>query len=242
MGSLSAGEDAGEVAGPILAGFLWSTWGVPALLGVRIALAVVTELYAVALGRSLGKPRASHQRQQEYSAMHLTPPEIQSQPLKGRGRGYDREDVDRLLEHVAASYEQVWRERDALRARITELEEKLDSFRESERLLGETLVTAQRAADQVGAEAKREAERLVRTALEDRERMKAAAEQELEDLQAGIELLRSLKRDVASNLRANLEEGLRLIEDGRPLEAAPPSETLAEVLKPEPTRLDDRHA
>jgi hypothetical protein len=37
MGSLSAGEDAGEIAAPILAGFLWSTWGVPALLGVRIA-------------------------------------------------------------------------------------------------------------------------------------------------------------------------------------------------------------
>jgi MFS family permease len=27
MGSMSAGEDAGEIAGPILAGFLWSTWG-----------------------------------------------------------------------------------------------------------------------------------------------------------------------------------------------------------------------
>jgi MFS family permease len=53
MGSLSAGEDAGEVAGPILAGVLWSTWGVPVLLGVRIALAVVTELYALALSRSL---------------------------------------------------------------------------------------------------------------------------------------------------------------------------------------------
>jgi MFS family permease len=58
MGSLSAGEDAGEVAGPVLAGFLWSTWGVPALLGVRIALAAVTEIYALALTRSLEAPRA----------------------------------------------------------------------------------------------------------------------------------------------------------------------------------------
>ncbi|HEV3479714.1 MAG TPA: MFS transporter [Gaiellaceae bacterium] len=53
MGSLSAGEDAGEVTGPVLAGFLWSTWGVPALLAVRIALAVATELYAIVLTRSL---------------------------------------------------------------------------------------------------------------------------------------------------------------------------------------------
>jgi MFS family permease len=53
MGSMSSGEDAGEIAGPIVAGLLWSTWGVPVLLGVRIALAVVTELYTIALAGSL---------------------------------------------------------------------------------------------------------------------------------------------------------------------------------------------
>jgi MFS family permease len=51
MGAMSSGEDAGEIAGPILAGVLWSAWGVPVLLGVRIALAVLTELYFIALGR-----------------------------------------------------------------------------------------------------------------------------------------------------------------------------------------------
>jgi MFS family permease len=53
MGSMSAGEDAGEFAGPILAGFLWSTWGVPVLLAVRIALAVVTEIYTLVVTASL---------------------------------------------------------------------------------------------------------------------------------------------------------------------------------------------
>jgi MFS family permease len=55
MGYLSSGEDAGEVAGPIAAGLIWSMWGVPALLGVRIAVAIVTELYTIALTRSLGR-------------------------------------------------------------------------------------------------------------------------------------------------------------------------------------------
>jgi MFS family permease len=53
MGSLSSGEDAGEIAGPVVAGLLWSTWGVAVLLAARIALAVVTELYTLALTRSL---------------------------------------------------------------------------------------------------------------------------------------------------------------------------------------------
>jgi MFS family permease len=53
MGWMSSGEDAGEIAGPIVAGLLWSVWGVPVLLGARIALAVVTELYTIGLTRSL---------------------------------------------------------------------------------------------------------------------------------------------------------------------------------------------
>jgi MFS family permease len=58
MGAMSSGEDAGEIVGPILAGLLWSVWGVPVLLGVRIALAVVTELYSIALTGSLRKREA----------------------------------------------------------------------------------------------------------------------------------------------------------------------------------------
>jgi MFS family permease len=55
MAYLSAGEDAGEVAGPIVAGLLWSTFGVPVLLAVRIAAAVVTEVYTIVLAGSLRK-------------------------------------------------------------------------------------------------------------------------------------------------------------------------------------------
>ena len=49
MSVMSMGEDAGEIAGPILAGFLWSAWGIPTLLGARALLALMTEIYAVAL-------------------------------------------------------------------------------------------------------------------------------------------------------------------------------------------------
>ena len=42
------GEDAGGVFGPVLAGLLWTGWGVPAVLGARVLLAIVTEVYTVA--------------------------------------------------------------------------------------------------------------------------------------------------------------------------------------------------
>jgi cell division initiation protein len=164
------------------------------------------------------------------SAVFLTPPEIQHQTLKS-GRGYDREDVDRLLEHVASSYEQVWLERDELRSRITQLEDKLGSFREQERLLSDTLVTAQRAAEDLRAEAAREGEELRARALDQVGSAKAEAERELENLRAEIEHFRTLERELRSNLRAFLERALSQIDRAEVTEA--PRETLVDALAPE---------
>jgi MFS family permease len=55
MGYLSFGEGAGEIAGPILAGLLWGLWGLPAVLLVRIILALASEVYATSLTGSLEK-------------------------------------------------------------------------------------------------------------------------------------------------------------------------------------------
>jgi len=68
MGYMSAGEDAGEMAGPILAGALWSSFGAPVLLVTRIALSIAAEVYTVAVtapiqgpppARSESRPRAA---------------------------------------------------------------------------------------------------------------------------------------------------------------------------------------
>jgi MFS family permease len=53
MSFLSMGEDAGGVFAPILAGFLWSTWGIGVLMGARVVLAIVTEAYAFITTRTL---------------------------------------------------------------------------------------------------------------------------------------------------------------------------------------------
>ena len=56
LSRLSAAEDLGEATGPILAGLIWTLWGIPAVLGVRIALAVLTELYTLALHHRFQTP------------------------------------------------------------------------------------------------------------------------------------------------------------------------------------------
>lgn len=55
MSYLSLGEGLGETLGPILGGFLWSTWGIGVMLGTRVVLALTGELYAIIVARSDGE-------------------------------------------------------------------------------------------------------------------------------------------------------------------------------------------
>jgi MFS family permease len=47
MALMRMSEDAGTVVAPVLAGLLWNAWGVGALLGARIGIAILVELYTL---------------------------------------------------------------------------------------------------------------------------------------------------------------------------------------------------
>lgn len=59
MSYFGLGEGLGETAGPILAGLLWHAWGVPVMLGARVALALAGEVYALRVTRELDGPRVT---------------------------------------------------------------------------------------------------------------------------------------------------------------------------------------
>ena len=58
MAWLGVGEDAGEVAGPIVAGLVWTAWGIPAVLGIRIGTAVAAEAATAFVTHRYGSPTA----------------------------------------------------------------------------------------------------------------------------------------------------------------------------------------
>jgi cell division initiation protein len=143
--------------------------------------------------------------------MFLSPPEIQHQKLKSRLGSYDREEVDELLENVASSYEQVWHERDAARGRIDELEHQLRDYEELERLLRDSLVTGQRAAEEVKSEAAKQAEAMLREAQREAEKILAGAERERDAITTEITRLKRVEDDVKSRCRALLTGALEAI-------------------------------
>jgi len=62
IGHLSLGEGLGEMVGPILGGFLWHTWGLGVMLGARVALAVIGEIYALVISQSDNPPQINAEK------------------------------------------------------------------------------------------------------------------------------------------------------------------------------------
>ena len=96
--------------------------------------------------------------------MALTPVEIRHVKLGRRVAGYGREETDRLLEDIAESFEDVWRDRADMSDKIEKLEADLVRYKETEHLLRTTLVSAEQAAAEQKAQAKREADVILQEA------------------------------------------------------------------------------
>ena len=97
--------------------------------------------------------------------MPLTPVEIRHVELRRTWfRGYRRGIVERLLTDIADSFEEVWRERADLADRLEELETEASKHRELESLLRSTLVSAERAAQDMKEQARRESDLIVQEA------------------------------------------------------------------------------
>jgi cell division initiation protein len=132
--------------------------------------------------------------------MGLAPTEIRHIPIPRGLRGYRRGAVERLLDEIADSYEDVWRDRAEMEDRIEHLEEELQRHRDLESLLRRTLVSAEAAADEQREQARRNAELVVAEAHAEARRITFAATAEKERLLADIRRVRELLRTALSSV------------------------------------------
>src|SRR6185312_14068427 len=120
--------------------------------------------------------------------MSLTPVEVRHLDLRRGLFGYRRSSVERAIEDVADSFETVWRERADLGERVHVLEGEVARHVELESLLRSTLVSAERAAQDMREQARRESDlivqeasaegrRLLRDAIAEKERLLAETRQ-----------------------------------------------------------------
>jgi cell division initiation protein len=141
--------------------------------------------------------------------MTLTPVEIRHLKPPTALIGYAREAVDRLLEEIVASFEDVWRERADLADKLEQLENDLVRYRETESLLRTTLVSAERAAATLKEQARKEAELLLQEARSEARSLTREARAEHDRLVGEARRVRSL-----------LRSALALVDDELPEEKA----------------------
>src|SRR5215210_3513824 len=142
--------------------------------------------------------------------MTITPVELHHISL-GRGLlGYRRGPVDRLIEEIADSFEEVWRQRADFADRIELLDGELARHRDLETLLRTTLVSAEKTSHELKDQAKREAGLVVEEAHAEARAVTRAAAAERERLLAD-----------ARRVRALLEAALDAVDDaGADVQAA----------------------
>ena len=124
--------------------------------------------------------------------MALTPVEIRHITLGRSLLGYNRAAVDKLLDDVVSSFEDVWRERADLKDKVEHLEQDLVRHRELETLLRTTLVSAERASQELKEQAKRESDLVITEAHSEARRITRNAWVELEGLRRESRRIRAL--------------------------------------------------
>jgi cell division initiation protein len=132
--------------------------------------------------------------------MALTPVEIKHIRLQRSLFGYRRPLVDQILDDVADSFEDVWRDRADLSDKVEHLEQELVRFRELEALLRTTLVSAERASQELKDQARREAELVLEEAHSEARAVMRRAQAEREHLASEARRIRSLLRSALDAL------------------------------------------
>lgn len=91
----------------------------------------------------------------------MNPRDIKDARFEKATFGYKSEDVDEFLKKVADSYADALRTSQENEAKILKLVEKINEYREDEDAIKQTLLTAQKSANQILSNAKAEAEKLI---------------------------------------------------------------------------------
>lgn len=134
--------------------------------------------------------------------MKVTPLDLRQQRFQTVMRGYDRGEVTAFLNEVADDYENALRESERLRQEVTKLEAVLAEHRGQERNLRNTLLTAQKMADEIKDNATAEAERILREAEGRADLIVQKSQVRIEDVQREIEGMKSKRKEVESGIES----------------------------------------
>ena len=137
--------------------------------------------------------------------MRVAPLDLRQHRFKTVLRGFDKTEVVALLTEAADDYEHALREMDRLRQDVSRLESLLGEHRERESNLRNTLLTAQRLADEIKDAAQNEARLIVKEAQGRADLLLQKGQVRLEEVERDIDEMRLRRRGVEGTLEASIQ-------------------------------------
>ena len=96
--------------------------------------------------------------------MALTPMDIHNKEFSRSFRGYNDDEVDQFLDEIVEEFERLYKENIELKDRLGMFADQISHYKTMENTLKETLVTAQKAANDVSASAQKKSELIINEA------------------------------------------------------------------------------
>ncbi len=144
--------------------------------------------------------------------MRLTPLDIRKQEFKKAMRGLDGDEVYAFLATIADEYEAVINDNKALRERLLELDDKVQEYRNMEKTLRDTLLTAERVTVEAKENARREASLIVKEAQIEAEKAARDVRNNAMKLRQEIQTLKQQKDGYLSRLKILIESHMKFVE------------------------------
>ncbi len=139
----------------------------------------------------------------------IMPVDLDRTKLRKSFRGYEIAEVDEVLKVCARTIEALLTENQALKLESERLKLDLESKRAQEDLLKETLLLAQKGADDTRTAARAHADAILEEARQSALAERVAVQQKVSELRWDLERLKAERQRFADDFRAILEGHLR---------------------------------
>ena len=144
--------------------------------------------------------------------MRITPLDVHQKQFRKALRGYDRQEVEAFLSLVATEFEELVREAISLREEVGRKVGELAEYRSREKSLQETLITAQKASEEIREASRKEAEIAISEAELQGEKIVQAAHSRFLRIVDDINELKRQRIQFEAALKTVVESHLKLLD------------------------------
>ena len=170
----------------------------------------------------------------------LTPQEVSNHAFaKAVMGGYNMAMVDEFLDELTDDYTSLYKENAALKAKMKVLVDKVEEYRSTEDAMRAALLTAQKMADSMVAEAEEKKKSLLENAESEANRKIGALRDEVAQEERRLTAAKAETADFLARVRELYEREMKLLEElpeadlapAAPLELAKPAADVSEIEK-----------